>query len=69
MFDSNGKRSSENASSSISDDLLKFGIIYISGQSDWVILLGRQWKMAEVIDKIGITRKPVQKRTDSHGWV
>jgi len=25
--------------------------------------------MVEVIDKIGITRKPVQKRTDSHGWV
>ncbi|EET43256.1 hypothetical protein NEISICOT_02946 [Neisseria sicca ATCC 29256] len=42
MFDSNGKRSSENASSSVSDDLLRFGIIYISGQSDWVILLGRK---------------------------
>ena len=69
MFDLNGKRSSENASSSVSDDLLKFGIFYISGQSDWVILLGRKWKMAEIIDKIGITRKPVQKRTDSHGWV
>ena len=50
MFDSNGKRSSENALSSVSDDLLKFGIFYISGQSDWVILLGRKWKMAEVID-------------------